>query len=195
MAKKEKNKELPSIQDLETEKKRLREKKNFNFLLGNTVNILMGVAAFAILLSFLLFPVLQIYGVSMTPTLEDGQLVICTKTSHIEKGDIVAFYFNNKILVKRVIAKSGDWINIDEDGFVYINNVKIDEPYINAPAFGDCDIELPHQVPENKYFFMGDHRDTSIDSRNSMIGDVSEEQIVGKLELIVWPLEDFGKIQ
>ena len=142
----------------------------------------------AVLVATLWLPVLQIYGSSMTPTLEEGDIVVSIKSKTYETGDIVAFYYNNKILIKRVIAGSGDWVDLDEDGTVYVNGEMLDEPYVKDKAFGECDLELPYQVPESRIFVMGDHRSVSVDSRSKAVGCVAEEQIVGKLVCRIWPL-------
>ena len=139
-------------------------------------------------------PVLQIYGSSMTPSLSDGEIVVSVKTAEFEKEDIVAFYYNNKILVKRVIARAGEWVEIDQDGLVYVNGELIEEPYITDPALGECDIQMPYQVPEGRIFVMGDHRAVSVDSRSQTVGCVAEEQVVGKLVFRLWPLDQFGKL-
>ncbi|MBQ5959064.1 MAG: signal peptidase I [Firmicutes bacterium] len=161
----------------------------------NTVYALITVAAIAVLVAVLLLPVLRIYGTSMSPTLDEGNYVLSVKGSNFETGDVIAFYYNNKILIKRVIAQPGEWVDIAEDGTVYVNNVKIDEPYVTDLAFGECDIELPYQVPESRIFVMGDHRDVSVDSRSTTIGCVAEEQIVGKIVFCIWPYEDFGAVK
>jgi signal peptidase I len=153
---------------------------------------LITVAAIAVLIATLWMPVLEIYGTSMTPTLNDGEIVISLKTNDINTGDVVAFYYNNKILVKRVIAKSGDWIKIDKDGTVTVNGEVLDEPYVNEKSLGECDLTFPYQVPDGRVFVMGDHRSVSVDSRSSSMGCVSEEQIVGKLVFKVWPTKDVG---
>ncbi len=131
----------------------------------------------------------------MVPTLEDGQIVVTVKSSHFEQGDIVAFYQGNKLLIKRFIAGSADWVDIDTDGNVSVNGVALDEPYIAEKAYGDTNIELPYQVPDNRYFLMGDNRDVSVDSRNTAVGCVSDEQIVGKVIFRIWPLNQFGPVQ
>ena len=131
----------------------------------------------------------------MTPSLNNGELVASIKTADLESGDIVAFYYNNKILVKRVIAGPGDWVDIDDDGSIYVNNKLLEEPYIREKAKGECNIILPIQVPESRYFLVGDHRSVSIDSRHTSVGFVSEEQIVGKLVYRFWPLETIGKVK
>ena len=189
------NLEVPSLELLEKELQRELYQKQYGKVLRSTIYVLITVAAIAILVATLWLPVLQIYGSSMTPTLTDGNIVISTKSSVLETGDVIAFYYNNKILVKRVIAESGDWVDIKEDGTVYVNNLELQEPYVDEKVLGDCNIELPYQVPEEKVFVMGDHRSVSVDSRNTAVGCVAEEQIVGKLIFCVWPLESFGQIE
>lgn len=186
---------LPTSQQLEEELKRTRYRKRYRRVLFSTIYTLITVAAIAVLVATLLLPVLQIYGSSMTPTLTDGNIVLSLKTSDFERGDVVAFYYNNKILVKRVIAKAGDWVDITEEGDVYVNSQLLDEPYVTEKALGTCDITLPYQVPESRIFVMGDHRSVSADSRSSAVGCVEEERIVGKLVFRVWPLDIIGKIE
>ena len=152
-------------------------------------------AALAVLVATIWMPVLQIYGTSMTPTLEEGDIVLSVKGSDWKQGDLVAFYLGNKILVKRCIAGPGQWVDIDENGDVYVDGKLLDEPYLTEKALGDCDLEFPYQVPENRWFCMGDHRSTSVDSRHSSVGCVSDEQIVGKILFRVWPLAQFGRVQ
>lgn len=193
--KKTKSNERPSLELLEAELKRERYKLRYRMVLKSTLYTLVTVAAVAVLVATLWLPVLQIYGNSMTPTLQDGEIIFTVKTEKMEKGDIVAFYYNNKILVKRVIASAGDWVNIDGDGTVYVNDVELDEPYLKEKALGDTNIELPYQVPDGKTFVMGDHRATSVDSRNTSVGCVAQEQIVGKLVFRIWPLSGFGLIE
>lgn len=187
--------EVPGIDQLEAELKRERYKRRYRRTLKSTVYALITVAAAAVLVATLWMPVLQIYGSSMTPTLNDGEIVVSLKTSGFEPGQVIAFYYNNKILVKRVIAGPGDWVDIDEDGTVYVNGECLEEPYLTEKALGDCDIELPYQVPESRIFVMGDHRSVSVDSRNTAVGCVSEEQIVGRLVLRVWPLSSVRRIE
>jgi signal peptidase I len=159
------------------------------------VYTLITVAAIALLVATLWLPVLQIYGSSMTPTLQDGEIVFSVKTNKMEQGDIIAFYYNNKILVKRVIANSGDWVNMAKDGTVYVNDKELTETYLIEKSYGDADIEFPYQVPDGKVFVMGDHRATSADSRHTAVGCVAQEQIVGKIIFRVWPLEYIGIIE
>lgn len=186
--------DFPEIGQLEEELRRERYKRRYGRVLRSTIYTLITVAAAAVLVATLWMPVLRIYGTSMAPTLTGGDLVVSVKGNDFQSGDIIAFYYNNKILVKRVIAEPGDWVDIDETGTVYVNNQELEEPYLEEKDMGDCNIDLPYQVPENRLFVMGDHRATSVDSRNSALGCVAEEQIVGKLVFRVWPLADFGGI-
>lgn len=194
MGNSKKNLAMPSTEAIEQELKRVRYNERYVKTFRSTVNILITVAAIAVLIATLLLPVLQIYGASMTPTLYDGELVVSVKTSEMEKGDVIAFYYNNKILVKRVIASAGEWVELDEEGNLYINGKLQDEPYIEEKALGECDIEMPYQVPEGRIFVMGDHRSVSVDSRSSSVGCVAEEQVVGKLVFKIWPLKNIGKL-
>ena len=178
----------PEVSQLETELNRVKYKRRYQTVLKSTIYTLITVAAISVLVATLWLPVLQIYGNSLMPTLEDGEIVFSVKTSDFETGDVIAFYYNNKILVKRVIAGPGDWVDMDEDGTVYVNGEALEEPYLTERAYGDTDIELPYQVPDGRIFVMGDHRSTSVDSRNTAVGCVAQEQIVGKLILRVWPL-------
>ena len=191
---KQEMKERPSVADLEAELKRVRYQNRYQAVLRSTVYTLITVAAVAVLVATLWLPVLQIYGGSMTPTLEDGEIVFSVKTNRMEPGDVIALYYNNNILIKRVIANAGDWVNIDEDGTVYINDAELIEPYLDAKSYGDADIEFPYQVPDGKFFVMGDHRETSSDSRHTAVGCIAPDQVVGKIVFRVWPLEQFGTV-
>ena len=184
-----------TVEQLEAELRHEKYKRSFAFTLRNTIFTLITVSAIAVLVAVLLMPVLQIYGSSMAPTLAEGDIVLSLKGTEFEKGDVMAFYYNNNILVKRVVAQTGDWVDITEDGTVYVNNVAIDEPYLIDKAYGETNIELPYQVPESRVFVMGDHRSVSIDSRNTAVGCVASEQIVGKIVFRVWPLGQFGRIE
>ena len=186
--------ERPTATQLETELKRVKYKKRYRSVLRSTIYTLITVAAIAILVATLWLPVLQIYGNSMTPTLQDGEILFTVKTSEFEEGDIIAFYYNNKILVKRVIAEAGDWVDLDSDGNVFVNDTPLDEPYVTDKAFGDCNIGLPYQVPDGRVFVMGDHRSKSVDSRNTAVGCVAQEQIVGKIVFRIWPLSELGPL-
>lgn len=192
---KKKKIQMPSAEQLEAELKRVRYKSRYRSVLRSTIYTLITVAAVAILVATLWLPVLQIYGSSMTPALQEGEIILSVKNSEFETGDIVAFYYNNKILIKRIICGPGDWIDIDEDGTVYVNEVRLDEPYLAEKALGECDISLPYQVPEGRWFVMGDHRSTSVDSRSTAVGCVSEEQIVGKIIFRVWPFTRLGAVE
>lgn len=184
--------EIPTVAQLEAELGRETYRWKFRRVLRSTIYALITVAAAAVLVAMLWMPVLQISGNSMTPTLTDGQIVVSVKGSSFQPGDIVAFYYENKILVKRVIATSGDWVDIDAQGTVFINGEELYEPYLMEKAFGECNITLPYQVPENRLFVMGDHRSVSVDSRNSALGCVSDDQLVGKLLFRVWPYNVIG---
>ena len=186
--------ELPPVAALQKELKRERHKRRYRRLLRSTINALIVVAAIAALVATLFLPVLQIAGNSMEPSLEDGDIVLLLKTDKLETGDLCAFYYSNKILIKRVIATPGDYIWIEADGTVFLNGEQLDEPYVVQKALGECDVEFPYQVPENNYFVMGDHREISVDSRSSVIGCIPKDQIVGKIFCKVWPLSEFSFI-
>jgi signal peptidase I len=186
---------LPTVEQLENELRRERYRRNYNRVLRSTLFTLISVAAVAILIAMLFMPVLQIYGTSMSPCLEDGEIVVTVKRGDFKQGDVISFYYNNKILVKRIIAFPGDWVNIDQEGNVTVNGKQLEEPYLTDKAYGDVNITLPYQVPDGKLFVMGDHRSTSADSRNTAVGCVAEEQIVGKMLLRVWPFSAFGPIE
>lgn len=186
---------IPEVSLLEAELERVKYKTRYWSVFRSTVYILVMVAAVAVLVATLWLPVLQIYGSSMTPTLGEGEIVVSLKSHEYDYGDVVAFYYNNKILIKRVIAGPGEWVDIKADGTVYVNGMLKEEPYISDKSFGDCNVALPYQVPESRIFVMGDHRSVSMDSRNSAVGCIAEEQIVGKIVFRVWPLDKFGMIQ
>lgn len=186
--------DIPSTDELRAELKRSSQRSRFRNVLRNAFFAILAVAAIAILVSMLFLPVLRIFGASMTPTLQEGSIVVSMKNASLEKGDIVAFYYNNKVLVKRVIAGPGSWVDITDDGVVSVDGQELDEPYVNELALGECDIELPYQVPENRYFVMGDHRSTSVDSRSSTVGCISNDQLVGKVLASIWPLNEFGLV-
>lgn len=185
------NRDLPQLEILQKELKRELYKRRFQRLLRSTVNALVVVAAIAALVATLVLPVLQIAGTSMEPSLSDGNIVLLMKTDNLETGDLCAFYYSNKILIKRIIATPGDYLWITSDGTVYLNGSELMEPYVSEKAMGECDVEFPYQVPENSYFVMGDHRETSIDSRSSVIGCITEDQIIGKILCRLWPLSEF----
>lgn len=188
-------KQIPEINELKAELSRVKYKTKYVNVLKSTIYTLVVVAAFAVLVATLWMPVLQIYGSSMTPTIDEGQIVISVKGKNFEQGDLVAFYIGNKLLVKRIIACPSDYVLVDENGTVFVNGTELYEPYVSEKSFGECDIEYPYQVPDSKYFLMGDHRETSVDSRVSVVGCIPEEQIVGKIVFRVWPVSDFGIIE
>lgn len=195
MAKKEKEMpQIPSSEQLETELIRVRYSERYRKLLKNTIYALLVVAAISILIATLFLPVLEIYGNSMSPTLDNKDIVVSVKTAELKQGDICCLYYNNHILVKRVIGVAGDQIVIDEAGNVYVNGQLLDEPYIKEKALGQCDIEFPYTVPEQSVFVLGDNRTTSVDSRNELIGCISVDEIVGKIVFRVWPLVGFGVV-
>ena len=186
---------VPTLEQLETERNRLRYKARYSRTLKSTIAALVVVAALAVLVATIWMPVLRIYGSSMSPTINEGEIVISIKGSSFECGDVVGLYYGNKLLVKRVIAGPGQWVDIDKEGNVSVDGELLDEPYLIDKAYGDVNIQLPCQVPDGKYFVMGDHRSTSSDSRNASVGCVADEQIVGKIVYRVWPLADFGSIE
>ena len=181
---------LPLKNQIEAERKRYRRQKAYNKALSGTVYVLTIVAAVAVLIATLVLPVLQIEGTSMEPMLSSGDIVLLTKTTRFSRGDLCGFTWNNKLLIKRVIGLPGDWIEIDTDGTIYLNGEMLEEPYVQQKALGECDLEFPFQVPPEQYFVVGDMRESSIDSRNSLIGCIPKDQIVGKVFLRVWPLEN-----
>lgn len=184
-----------SMDELQDELKREQKKRQYRRTVRNTIFVMIVVAAIAILVATLWMPVLRIYGTSMTPTLDEGNIVMSLKGAKFRRGDIIAFYYENKLLVKRCIAGPSDWVEITEEGDVYVNGEVLDEPYIDEKAYGDVTIKFPYQVPEGRYFVLGDHRATSADSRLAIIGCVAEEQIVGTIVFKILPLADFGKIE
>lgn len=186
---------VPSVRQLEEELKREKYRGRYKRLLRGTASTVLVVIAAAVLISNLLLPILRIYGSSMSPTLVNGNIVTALRGGSYERGDIVAFYYNDKILVKRIVGLPGEVIDMDEDGSVSVDGEPLDEPYLDEKALGECDIELPYQVPEGRYFVMGDNRSVSSDSRSSQVGCVAEEQVIGKLIFRLWPLDGFGTVE
>ena len=185
---------LPTAEQLDIERRRLRYKRRYNRTLRSTVAILIVVAALAVLAATLWMPVLRVYGSSMAPTLHNGEILISVKTKDFSSGDIIAFYHGNKLLVKRCVAGPSDWVDLDESGNLYVNGTLLEEPYLTEKAFGDTNISLPYQVGDGRWFLVGDNRKISVDSRNTAVGCVAGEQIVGRIAFCIWPLSDFGLI-
>lgn len=194
MRKFETEKNLPNLSQLEEELKREAYIGKYKKTLRSTISVLIVTAAVVVLFAFLIFPVFRIYGSSMSPTVNEGEIVVSLKGSRFECGDVIVLSFNNKLLVKRVMAGPGQWFDLDQDGNVFVDGELIDEPYLTTKAYGDCNITLPYQIPDGRYFVMGDNRATSQDSRNSMVGCIAEEQIVGKAVFRLWPFSEVGLI-
>lgn len=190
----EAGRDLPLTEDLRAAYERVSYADRLRRSIMSTTNTLIVVAAVAVLVAMLFLPVLRIYGQSMNATLVSGELVVSLKGAEFKTGEIIAFYYNNNILVKRVIANSGDWVDIDLDGNVYVNQQKIEEPYLNEKAYGEPNIDFPYQVPEERVFVLGDNRAVSVDSRNTSVGCVTSEQIVGKIVFRIWPLNRIGPV-
>lgn len=190
----EKKESLTYLQENETFKK-IQQRKRLRKAIGSTIQALIVIAAIAVLLSTLWIPVFRVYGSSMTPLLDEGEVVVAMKTENIKQGDPLVFYYNNKVLIKRAIAKAGDWVDIDKNGAVSVNGKVLDEPYVSELSVGECDIDLPYQVPDGRWFVMGDHRNTSIDSRSTTVGCISPDQIVGIVKVRVWPINKIGVIK
>ncbi len=188
-------KDVPSLEQLEAELERVMETSSRRRMVRDMVFFLLVVAAAAILIVVLLLPLLQIKGTSMERTLENGDLAVAVNNARYEAGDVIAFNYNNSVLVKRVIALAGDWVDIDEDGSVYVNEQLLDEPYVNEKDLGRCNIDFPCQVPKGKIFVLGDNRKSSIDSRNTEVGCVEEDAVVGEVVFRIWPLSKVSFIK
>ena len=189
--------EKPSVttRELQTEIDRVAYQRKVRDTLRSTIFILITAAAAAVLIATLVLPIFRIVGTSMSPTLDEGNIVLALKDKNVQQGDLVAFYYNNRVLVKRVIAKPGEWVSIDAAGNVYVNDRLLDEPYLKEKSLGSCDLEFPYQVPDGTVFVMGDHRDVSIDSRTKAMGCISKDEMIGKLWIRIWPLNQFGAVK
>ena len=193
MAKEPKNKiEIPSLEEIQSERKRIRRESYYRQALRSTVSVLVVVASVAVLITTLFLPILQISGDSMSPTLEHDEIVILLKTKDFKQGDLIGFYYQGKILLKRIIALPEDEVAIDGDGNVYVNQELLEESYVTDKSLGDCDLEFPYSVPGTGYFVLGDRRSNSVDSRNSVVGAITQEDIIGKVFVRVWPLSRIG---
>lgn len=190
--KSEKKVPVPSLPEIQRERKRIRRKDYYRQSLRGTISVLVVVAAIAVLVATLFLPILQISGDSMSPTLEHDEIVILVKTKEFNRGDLIGFYYQGKILLKRVIALPDDEVAIDAEGNVYVNGEVLEEPYVTDKGLGDCDLEFPYKVPGTGYFVLGDQRSNSVDSRNSVIGAISQDDIIGKVFIRVWPFSRFG---
>lgn len=195
MASDERKRMRPSAKEIKGELDRHNRTIRTVRVLASTIGVLLTIAAIVVLLATFAFPTFKIYGDSMAPILNEGEIVVSLKSDSYQTGDIVAFYYNNKILVKRVICGPGEWFNMQEDGSVFVNGVALNEPYISEEGFGSCDYDLPYQVPDSHYFVMGDQRASSIDSRMEQVGCVPDERVVGKIWLRVWPLDAIGFVE
>ena len=187
--------DLPTLEQIRRERSRLQYRSRYGRALRSTLRGLAVAAALAVLVATLWLPVLRIYGSSMWPTLMDGQIVLCVKTRSFAPGDVTAFYHGNKLLIKRYVAGPSDWVDIDDSGNVTVNSEPLEEPYLAEKAFGQTNISLPYQVPEGRYFVMGDNRDASVDSRNTAVGPIAMDQVVGKVFFRIWPLREFGVVK
>ena len=185
---------VPSLAEIQRERKRIRRKAYYRQTLRSTISVLIVVAAVAVLIATLFLPILQVSGDSMSPTLEHDEIVVLLKTKSYDQGDLIAFYYQGKILLKRVIALPEDEVVIDAEGTVYVNEAQREEPFVTEKSLGDCDLEFPFKVPGTGYFVLGDCRSNSVDSRNSVIGAVTPDDIIGRVFVRVWPLSKIGLI-
>ena len=156
--------------------------------------VLIVVITASLLLNLFTFimPVVKYYGNSMSPTLADGQILIVNKMAEVNSGDIIAFYYNNKVIVRRVVATGNSQVSIDIFGTVSVDGKELDETYIENKTLGQSNLSFPYNVPANSYFVLGDNRDVAMDSRLSEIGVVTEDRLLGK---VVFSIKPFGSIK
>lgn len=189
MARKPKGQVFPSLAEIETEMSQTRSRGRYRQALKGTAGTVVVVAAIAVLIATIILPVIRITGTSMQPGFQPGDIVVAYKTKNFQQGDVCVFYFNNKLILKRVIGMGGDKIEIDEEGHVTVNDITLEEEdYISEYALGQCDIEFPYVVPPGEYFVLGDNRDNTEDSRFTNYGCIKQEEMVGKIFLRIWPL-------
>ena len=187
--------QAPVTEQIKQERRKIRQRKAFRKFIIRTISVLIVVAAISVLIATYWLPVLKVYGSSMSPTMEPGEVIVTVKSDAYKNGDIVAFWQGNKLLIKRVIAEPGQWVDIDSDGVVSVDGQNLNESYLSEKTKGTCDIELPHQVKESHLFLMGDNRESSLDSRTTFIGDVSKDQIESKILFRIWPVNKIGIVR
>lgn len=187
--------EIPSIEELEDELARERKRRAQSKVLRIIIGILFAVIAAAVAVVILVLPIYEISGSAMAHTLNNGDIVAAIKTNVFYNGDIIAYNFDDDIQIKRVIGRSGDKIDIDSSGHIFVNGAQLDEPYVEEFDLGDCDIEFPFDVPLDQNFVVGDHRDVSVDSRNTAVGCIKDEDVIGKIVFRIWPINAIGTVK
>ena len=182
---------VPSSEEVQEEMQRIKSQGRFSQALKSTFGTVIVVAAIAVLVAAIFLPVLRITGTSMEPLFMPGDILVAYKTDNLKRGEICTFYYNNKLIVKRVIALGGDTVDISEDGLVSVNGNELNEPYVQKNTLGLCDLEFPFEVPLGQMFLLGDNRETSVDSRSGDFGCISVEEVLGRVFLRVWPFDSF----